>query len=87
MKPKRKHPKPNLYDIAQVKQNAVRRTIILAEYVLQSKHGFDRDQIVEFLENMTYVAEAIEEGRLNLKDIEEANKQEVHLSITSSTNN
>ena len=35
--------------------------------------------------NMTYVADAIQEGRLNMTDIEKANKQEVHLSITSGT--
>lgn len=85
MKPKKKKPKVNPLDISQAKAKAVRNTILMAEYVLQSKHGFDRDQIVEFLMNMTYVAEAIQEGRLNMTDIEKANKQEVHLSITSGT--
>lgn len=83
MKPKKKKPKVNPLDISQAKAKAVRNTILIAEYVLQSKHGFDRDQIIDFLENMTYVAEAIEEGRLNLKDIEKANKQEVHVKIVA----
>lgn len=85
MKPKKKKPKVNPLDISQAKAKAVRNTILMAEYVLQSKHGFDRDQIVEFLMNMTYVADAIQEGRLNMADIEKANKEEVHLSITSGT--
>lgn len=87
MKPKKKKPKVNPLDISQAKAKAVRNTILMAEYVLQSKHGFDRDQVVEFLMNMTYVADAIQEGRLNMADIEKANKQEVHLSITSGTIN
>lgn len=85
MKSKKKKPKVNPLDISQAKAKAVKNTILMAEYVLQSKHGFDRDQIVEFLMNMTYVADAIQEGRLNMTDIEKANKQEVHLSITSGT--
>lgn len=85
MKPKKKKPKVNPLDISQAKAKAVRNTILMAEYVLQSKHGFDRDQIVEFLTNMTYVADAIQEGRLNMADIEKANKEEVHLGITSGT--
>lgn len=85
MNSKKKKPKVNPLDISQAKAKAVKNTILMAEYVLQSKHGFDRDQIVEFLMNMTYVADAIQEGRLNMTDIEKANKEEVHLSITSGT--
>lgn len=49
----------------------------------QSKHGFDRDQIVEFLENMGYVADAVQDGRLNMTDINNANRQEIHLNTTA----
>lgn len=83
MKSKKKKPKVNLLDISQAKAKAARNTILMAEYVLQSKHGFDRDQIIEFLENMTYVADAIQEGRLNMTDINNANRQEIHLNTTS----
>lgn len=83
MKSKKKKPKVNPLDISQAKAKAVKNTILMAEYVLQSKHGFDRDQIVEFLMNMTYVADAIQEGRLNMTDIEKANKQEVHVKIVA----
>ena len=83
MKSKKKKPKASPLDISQAKAKAVRNTILMAEYVLQSKHGFDRDQIIEFLENMTYVAEAIQEGRLNMTDINNANRQEIHLNTTS----
>ena len=83
MKSKKKKPKVNPLDISQAKAKAARNTILMAEYVLQSKHGFDRDQIIEFLENMTYVADAIQEGRLNMTDINNANRQEIHLNITS----
>lgn len=83
MKSKKKKLRANPLDISQAKAKAVRNTILMAEYVLQSKHGFDRDQIVEFLENMTYVAEAVQEGRLNMTDINNANRQEVHLNTTS----
>ena len=83
MKSKKKKPKVNPLDISQAKAKAVRNTILMAEYVLQSKHGFDRDQIIEFLENMTYVADAIQEGRLNMTDINNANRQEIHLNTIS----
>ena len=83
MKSKKKKPKVNPLDISQAKAKAARNTILMAEYVLQSKHGFDRDQIIEFLENMTYVADAIQEGRLNMTDINNANRQEIHLNTTS----
>lgn len=83
MKSKKKNPKVNPLDISQAKAKAARNTILMAEYVLQSKHGFDRDQIIEFLENMTYVADAIQEGRLNMTDINNANRQEIHLNTTS----
>lgn len=83
MKSKKKKPKINPLDISQAKAKAARNTILMAEYVLQSKHGFDRDQIIEFLENMTYVADAIQEGRLNMTDINNANRQEIHLNTTS----
>ena len=76
MKSKKKKPKVSPLDISQAKAKAVKNTILMAEYVLQSKHGFDRDQIVEFLENMTYVADAVQEGRLNMTDINNANRQE-----------
>lgn len=68
-KNKKKKPKASPLDISQAKAKAVKNTILMAEYVLQSKHGFDRDQIVEFLENMT--------------DINNANRQEIHLNTTS----
>lgn len=83
MKSKKKKPKVNPLDISQAKAKAARNTILMAEYVLQSKHGFDRDQIIKFLENMTYVADAIQEGRLNMTDINNANRQEIHLNTTS----
>ena len=83
MKSKKKKPKVNPLDISQAKAKAARNTILMAEYVLQSKHGFDRDQITEFLENMTYVADAIQEGRLNMTDINNANRQEIHLNTIS----
>jgi hypothetical protein len=83
MKSKKKKPKVNPLDISQAKAKAARNTILMAEYVLQSKHGFDRDQIIEFLENMTYVADAIQEGRLNMTDINNANRQEIHLNTIS----
>ena len=83
MKSKKKKPKVNHLDISQAKAKAARNTILMAEYVLQSKHGFDRDQIIEFLENMTYVADAIQEGRLNMTDINNANRQEIHLNTIS----
>ena len=83
MKSKKKKPKVNPLDISQAKAKAARNTILMAEYVLQSKHGFDRDQIIEFLKNMTYVADAIQEGRLNMTDINNANRQEIHLNTTS----
>ena len=83
MKSKKKKPKVSPLDISQAKAKAARNTILMAEYVLQSKHGFDRDQIIEFLENMTYVADAIQEGRLNMTDINNANWQEIHLNTTS----
>lgn len=83
MKSKKKKPKVNPLDVSQAKAKAARNTILMAEYVLQSKHGFDRDQIIEFLENMTYVADAIQEGRLNMTDIDNANRQEIHLNTTS----
>ena len=83
MKSKKKKQKVNPLDISQAKAKAARNTILMAEYVLQSKHGFDRDQIIEFLENMTYVADAIQEGRLNMTDINNANRQEIHLNTTS----
>lgn len=82
-KNKKKKPKVNPLDISQAKAKAVKNTILMAEYVLQSKHGFDRDQIVEFLENMAYVADAVQEGRLNMTDINNANRQEIHLNTTS----
>ena len=84
MKSKKKKPKASPLDISQAKAKAVRNTILMAEYVLQSKHGFDRDQIVEFLENMAYVADAVQEGRLNMTDINNANRQEIHLNTISS---
>lgn len=83
MKSKKKKPKVNPLDISQAKAKAVKNTILMAEYVLQSKHGFDRYQIVEFLENMAYVADAVQEGRLNMTDINNANRQEIHLNTTS----
>ena len=83
MKSKKKKPKVNPLDISQARAKAARNTILMAEYVLQSKHGFDRDQIIEFLENMTYVADAIQEGRLNMTDINNANRQEIHLNTIS----
>lgn len=83
-KNKKKKSKANPLDISQAKAKAVKNTILMSEYVLQSKHGFDRDQIVEFLENMTYVADAVQEGRLNMTDINNANRQEIHLNTTSS---
>ena len=83
MKSKKKKQKVNPLDISQAKAKAARNTILMAEYVLQSKHGFDRDQIIEFLDNMTYVADAIQEGRLNMTDINNANRQEIHLNTTS----
>lgn len=83
MKSKKKKPKASPLDISQAKAKAARNTILMAEYVLQSKHGFDRDQIIEFLENMTYVSDAIQEGRLNMTDINNANRQEIHLNTTS----
>lgn len=83
MKSKKKKLRANPLDISQAKAKAVKNTILMAEYVLQSKHGFDRDQIVEFLENMTYVAEAVQDGRLNMTDINNANRQEIHLNTTS----
>lgn len=83
MKSKKKKPKASPLDISQAKAKAVKNTILMAEYVLQSKHGFDRDHIVEFLENMAYVADAVQEGRLNMTDINNANRQEIHLNTTS----
>lgn len=41
MKSKKKKPKVNPLDISQAKAKAVKNTILMAEYVLQSKHGFD----------------------------------------------
>lgn len=72
-----------ILDNSQAKAKAVKNTILMAEYVLQSKHGFDRAQIVEFLENMAYAADAVQEGRLNMTDINNANRQEIHLNTTS----
>ena len=83
MKSKKKKLRANPLDISQAKAKAVRNTILMAEYVLQSKHGFDQDQIVDFLENMAYVADAVQEGRPNMTDINNAKRQEMHLNTTS----
>lgn len=81
----RKGPKPRALNSAQAKNQAVKDTMIMVEYVLQSKHGFSKDDILEFLSNMSYTADAIHEGRLNLKDIEKANKEEVKVTLYSSS--
>ena len=80
----KKGPKPKVLNAARAKSQAVKNTMILVEYVLQSKHGFSKNDILEFLSNMSYTAEAINEGRLNLKDIEKANKEEVEVTLYSS---
>ena len=80
----RKGPKPKVLNAAQAKSQAVKNTMILVEYVLQSKHGFSKNDILEFFSNMSYTTEAIHEGRLNLKDIEKANKEEVEVTLYSS---
>lgn len=81
-KPKKQ--KPTMLDISQAKAQAVKNTMVLAEYVLQSKHGFNRNDILEFLSNMSYVADAIQEGRLNMVDIAKANLQEIGVALYSS---
>lgn len=81
-KPKKQ--KPTMLDISQAKAQAVKNTMVMAEYVLQSKHGFNRNDILEFLSNMSYVAEAIQEGRLNMTDIAKANSQEIGVALSSS---
>ena len=81
----KKGPKPKVLNAAQGKSQAVKNTMILVEYVLQPKHGFSKNDILEFLSNMSYTAEAINEGRLNLKDIEKANKEEVEVTLYSSS--
>ena len=80
----KKGPKPKVLNTAQAKSQAVKNTMILVEYVLQSKHGFSKNDILEFRSNKSYTAEAINEGRLNLKDIEKANKEEVEVTLYSS---
>lgn len=85
MKPKKqKKQKPTMLDISQAKVQAVKNAMIMAEYVLQSKHGFSKNDILEFLTNMSYVAEAVQEGRLNMTDIAKANTQEVGVALYSS---
>lgn len=80
----KKGPKPKVLNVAQAKSQAIKNTMIMVEYILQSKHGFSKDDILEFLSNMSYTADAIHEGRLNLKDIEKANKEEVEVTLYSS---
>lgn len=85
MKPKKQRKqKPTMLDISQAKAQAVKNTMVMAEYVLQSKHGFTKNDILEFLTNMSYVAEAVQEGRLNMTDIAKANTQEVGVILYSS---
>lgn len=79
-----KKPRPKALDLAAAKSKAVKDTMIMVEYVLQSKHGFEKDDILEFLQNMTYTAEAINEGRLNIADMERTNKDEVGVTLYSS---
>lgn len=81
---KLKKQKPTMLDISQAKAQAVENTMVIAEYVLQSKHGFNRNDILEFLSNMSYVADAIREGRLNIVDIAKANSQEIGVALYSS---
>lgn len=80
---RQKKQKLTVLDISQAKAQAVKNTMVMAEYVLQSKHGFSRSDILEFLSNMSYVAEAIQEGRLNMTDIARANTQEIGVSLYS----
>lgn len=85
MKPKKQRKqKPTMLDISQAKAQAVKNTIDMAEYVLQSKHGFTKNDILGFLTNMSYAAEAVQEGRLNMTDIAKANTQEVGVTLYSS---
>lgn len=79
-----KKPRPKALDVATAKSLAVKHTMVMVEYVLQSKHGFEKDDILEFLQNMSYTAEAVNEGRLNIADMERTNKDEVGVTLYSS---
>ena len=84
MPAKFRKPRPKALDLATAKSKAVKDTMVMVEYVLQSKHGFNKDDILEFLQNMSYTAEAVNEGRLNIADMERTNKDEVGVTLYSS---
>ena len=80
-RPKRKGPAPNA-NAAQLRaatHNGMDKTMVFALTALGDKCGFDRDQLIAFIEAVASIADGVSKGYVNYADLHRALVEEQDL--------
>lgn len=70
-------------DVTSARKRGMKEMLEVVTYALTSKQGFEKDDIEVLMQNVAYVLDSVSEGRVNMKDIREAVKDEVKVAFTT----
>ena len=70
-------------DVTSARKRGMKEMLEVVTYELTSKQGFEQDDIEVLMQNVAYVLDSVSEGRVNMKDIREAVKDEVKVAFTT----
>ncbi len=68
-------------DVTSARKRGMKEMLEVVTYALTSKQGFEKDDVELLMENVAYVLDSVSEGRVNMKDIREAVKDEVKVAF------